>query len=102
MLADLEENEKIIDIIHKLLVEVQPKHIDEVGFYNRKDKLMLVVFPAIQAYMSYSEEELDREWLKKSSCLVRRRPFSFSDVHSVRVFSEEVHLQKMISDFGDY
>jgi len=102
MLADLEENEKIIDIIHKLLIEVQPKHIDEIGFYNRNDKLMLVVFPAIQAYMPYSSEETDKEWLKKSSYLVKKRPFNFSDVHSVRALSEEVLLQKMTSDFGDY
>ena len=70
--------------------------------FNRKSKILLVVFPAIQAYMPYSSEEVDKEWLKKSSCLVKKRPFSFSDVHSVRVFSEEVHLKKMISNFGDY
>ncbi|MDH5744765.1 MAG: hypothetical protein OEZ52_14575 [Candidatus Aminicenantes bacterium] len=70
--------------------------------FNRKNKTLLVVFPAIQAYMAYSAEELDKEFLKKSSYLVKKRSFNFSDVHSVRVFSEEVHLQKMISDFGDY
>lgn len=87
--------DELVKIIHDLLIEVQPKHIDEVGFYNAENKLLIVVFPAIQAYMSYSDFETDKTWLRKSNILVKRQ-FKLSEIRKVKVYSEEVKLEKKL------
>lgn len=87
--------DKLIKIIHDLLIEVQPKHIDEVGFYDIKGKLLIVIFPAIKAYMSYSDFETDKKWLRKSDIMVKRQ-FKLSEICKVRVYSEEVKLEKKL------
>lgn len=87
--------DELVKVIYDLLVEVQPKHIDEVTFYDVGGKPFITIFPAVQVYMSYSDFETDKEWLKKSNILVKK-DFKISEIGSVRAYSEEVDLRKTL------
>ena len=100
-LSEVEEHAKIVLVLYNALKKVSPAHVDEFGLYDGRKKLLAIIFPAIQTYMSYSNYELDEKWLLKSDFLEKVRPFRFSSVNYVKAVSEEVNQYISIADLGE-
>jgi len=89
--------EPVLKALFDLLKEVSPKHIDEVGFLNGRPRLLLTVFPALKSVQSWYTFEESKEWLAKSMFVVKERFVNLSQIRRVKVYSEEVQLEKEIT-----
>lgn len=93
--------EELLRVIFNLLMEVQPKHIDEIGFFDENKKLLVDVFPALQVVHLWYTFDGNKEVLAKSSFFIKRA-HQLLEIRSVKVYSEEVSLESEIEVEGGW
>jgi len=91
--------QSILDGIYRTLKKVYPKHIDQFAFFKDREHLM-TVFPGVEQWTGYTDEEEDMPWLRKSRFTVRRK-FNLSEINRMKVYSEEVSIDEEITILSD-
>lgn len=79
------------------MIEVTPKHIDEVGLLNSKRKLLVHITPAYETILAYQGFSSEVETTLQNSRFYIIREFKPKDIKKLKVYSEEVHFEREIT-----